>query len=110
MEYSENFSLCIQAACTLADRMRHQFLTPEHFLLALMHLSAWEKCAAHLPIDSKAFIEYEIYSYVNGMEQIPEDIWEEIKEEQDYPGLPVSEMMQQFFSRIATQCEFSQRE
>ena len=110
MEYSHNFSICITAACETAYRMRHQFLTPEHFLLAIMQFPAWKKCADYLPDANRIWLENEINGYINGLEQIPEDIWEEIKEEQEHPGMPVSDMMQELFNRIELHCVSSGRE
>ena len=110
MNYSHTFSICITAACETANRMQHQFLTPEHFLLAIMQLPAWKKCTAHIPMENRIWLECEINGYINELEQIPEDIWEEIKEEQEYPGIPVSEKMQELFNRIELQCTASGRE
>ena len=110
MEYSHNFSICITAACETAYSMRHQFLTPEHFLLAIMQFPAWKKCCVHLPDANRIWLECEINGYVNGLEQTPEDIWEEIKQEQEHPGIPVSEMMQELFNRIEQHCVGAGRE
>ncbi|MDE6511277.1 MAG: AAA family ATPase, partial [Muribaculaceae bacterium] len=44
------------------------------------------------------------------MEQTPEDIWEEIKQQQEYPGIPVSELMQELFNRMEVQCSYSNRD
>ena len=107
MNYSHNFSICISAACETADRMHHQFVTPEHFLLAIMQLPAWRKCAAHLSDPKRLYMESEVNVYINNLEQIPEDIWKEIKAEQEFPGLPVSEKMQELFNRIEMQCQYS---
>lgn len=90
-----------------ADRMRHQFLTPEHFLLAIMQLPAWKRSIAFLPEANRVWMECEINGYINDLEQTPEDIWEEIREEQAYPGIPISEKMQELFNRIQMQCEYS---
>ncbi|MDE5871344.1 MAG: AAA family ATPase, partial [Muribaculaceae bacterium] len=110
MNYSQNFSTCIQAACILADSMRHQFLTPEHLLLAIPALPAWKKCTASIPEPNVIYFEFELGSYINEMEQTPEDIWEEIKQTQEYQGIPVSELMQELFNRIEMQCAYSERD
>lgn len=110
MNYSQNLSTCIQAACMLADGMRHQFLTPEHLLLAISTLPAWQKCSESLPDANVICFEFELCSYINEMEQTPEDIWEEMKQTQRYQGIPMSELMQELFSRIEMQCAYSQRE
>ena len=94
----------------LADRKRHQFLTPEHFLLAITALPAWSKCMAHLPDANVICFEFELCSYINEMEQTPEDIWEELKQQQEYPGIPMSELMQDLFNRIEMQCSYSGRD
>ncbi len=107
MNYSHNFSICINAACQTADSMRHQFVTPEHFLLAIMQLPAWEKCSSHMSESNRICMECEVNGYINNLEQTPEDIWEEIKAEQEVPGMPVSEKMQELISRIEMQCQYS---
>ena len=94
----------------LADKMRHQFLTPEHLLLAFSALPAWKKCASSMPETNVICFVFELCNYILDMEQTPEDIWEEIKENQEYQGMPVSELMQELFNRIETQCAYSQRE
>lgn len=110
MKYSNNFSVCITAACEIAVSLRHQFLTPEHFLLAIMQLPAWKQCTANLPDNNRIWLECGVYGYINDLEQIPEDIWEEIKAEQQHPGIPVSDKMQELFNRIELQCSASERE
>ncbi|MDE7346908.1 MAG: AAA family ATPase [Muribaculaceae bacterium] len=65
---------------------------------------------SHLPEDSRIWLDCYINDYINELEQTPEDIWEEIKEEQKYPGIPVSEKMQELFNRIEVQCVSSGRE
>lgn len=110
MNYSKNFQICIQAACMLADSKRHQFLTPEHLLLAITALPAWKKCMVHLPDTNVICFEFELCNYISDMEQTPEDIWEEIKQQQEYPAIPMSELMQDLFSRIEMQCSYSGRD
>ena len=110
MNYTHNFSICITAACETADRMRHQFVTPEHFLLAIMQLPAWRRCISHIPAENREWLESELTDYINTLEQTPEDIREEIKEEQEYPGIPVSDRMQELFNSIEMQCVNSGRD
>lgn len=110
MNYSKTLSICIQAACMLADGMRHQFLTPEHLLLAITTLPAWKKCMESIHEGNAICFEFELSGYINEMEQTPEDIWEEIKQEQEYPGIPVSELMQELFNRMEIQCIYSNRD
>ncbi|MDE5585223.1 MAG: AAA family ATPase [Muribaculaceae bacterium] len=94
----------------LADSMRHQFLTPEHLLLAITALPAWKKCAASMPEANVIFFVFELCNYINEMEQTPEDILEEIRQTQEYHGIPVSDLMQELFNRIELQCAYSERE
>ena len=110
MDFSPTFKACMEAAYSVADGMRHQFITPEHFLLAIMQLPAWEKCSAHMQPDSIAWIDFEINDYINDLEQTPEDIWYEVKSEPYYPGITATELLQQLLERIETQCQYSQCE
>lgn len=110
MNYSHNFTICVSAACETANRMRHQFVTPEHFLLAIMQLPAWEKSISHLPMANRIWMESEVNNYINELEETPEDIWKEIHEEQEYKGIPVSDKMQELFESIELQCISSGRD
>lgn len=67
MNYSHKFSICISAACLTADRMRHQFVTPEHFLLAIMQLPSWRKCVAHISESNRFRLQCEINAYINAL-------------------------------------------
>lgn len=111
MNGNKIFSTCINAACIVVDSMRHQFLTPEHVLLAIMSLPAWERCAAWFPEKSQTWMQFQLSSYLNEeLEQVPEDIWEEISKEKPEQTIQTSEKTQELFHRIESVCYAADRE
>lgn len=100
-----NLQACIMATSNILNRLRHQFMTPEHVLLAIATLSAWKRCVDRIPKEQSEWFLKELSDYINDLEQMPEEIWDELPVIQGCRPIPGSIQFNEMYWQAQIHCE-----
>ena len=73
MNYDKNAREVLALAGAKAEEMRHQFITPEHLLLAMVSQSSFQKAMFYCNIDFSEFLN-RLEALFDAMEKLPSDM------------------------------------
>lgn len=104
-----NLQACMKATSNIINRLRHQFMTPEHVLLSIATLPAWKKCVDRIPKEQYESFQKELSDYINDLEQMPEEIWNELPEIEGNKPIPCSTQFNEMYFQSQFHCECAGR-
>ena len=95
LQNSDNANLVLNDAVTSCKKHRHEFVTPEHILEALLRQEAFAEAVRYINPEGLEQLEKDIKAFLAGMESVPDSVKYEIT-----PSAQTDELMNFAYNQV----------
>ena len=95
LQNSDNANLVLNDAVTSCKKYRHEFITPEHILEALLRQEAFAEAVRYINPEGLELLDKDIKTFLSGMESVPDQVEYEIT-----PSAQTNELMNFAYNQV----------